>query len=1022
MLSGHSYSARNGAQRAAANVDPIEIKTQLQECLEEIRGQCVGSFAHGEALPDVSNPGLFIRGLGPINLPLSERQVPQLRKACHRAPFGKGSETLVDTTVRDTWELNPDQFVLQKHFVWQTTLDRIVERVAKALGVPDSSSVGNPGVKAELYKLLLYDEGAFFDSHTDTEKVPGMIGTLVIALPSKHTGENGYSYVAWYSDVEHAVRPVISGHRLVLTYNLIQTVDGPRQSASSLNEGQVAMAQPLALWNDQISWGSESAPKFLAYMLDHKYTDANLRSDHLKGKDAQQFRHLEAACQDQNITLFLANVEHSKEGSCEETYDPYDHYGGRRGYNWKDDDDEDDDDDDDGSIASDEGSGFGSEICDYHDLAEAYDISYKLRTFSRANGQLLALDVDIERDDIVQDDYFDRAPDKEEYEGYTGNAGASATHFYRNSCIILMPKQQMVPFLLEHAKYGVVNIDDWLAPIIEEVKNHPGDRDRRAELTSTCHSILAAFKAKSTEERPRFYNRTTNSMTDETLGVVAKAALQLRNQTVFDQASRAAKNCLPSQIYSTFGETLREDELSKWNPSLLLAVSRISKVHLRWQAVTKTLKARPSDPQDASWRVSDADALGKLLRRSIEDILSLEATTCKADAEAIIEMIQAYDQGFVFRNVLPFVKKHVSDTGFTITFLTLLFKAENACTVKAGISRNIFRDVLADLLPSFKIKSDQRSQKRPKYSYSYTGLLPEPQDIDFIEALGVADLLDACKTMELAEERESLIAQLLLASRSVDPSGFGKFFIPLLIRMIQLSHAHNVPTLDTIPRSFFKNIINTYVLQFVGLEPEPPCDWARARTGCRHACKDCSTLNQFLLSPREKVGKFSIAEKRRRHLEYQLTRSGCKLDTERCGCPHTLVVTKTAEKFNQDHHMWKERCGDVRKSFKSIGVEPLKEMLGEDYQRTYDLWPVRIDPARAATLKAAAGTMHRPPTPPPPLNRNQHLARAWRGNSTAVKRKPLETVTQPHARATAGLSDQSTKVVRKTEIIDLTAE
>lgn len=72
-----------------------------------------------------------------------------------------------------------------------------------------------------LYKLLLYGEGAFFKPHTDTEKLPGMYGTMVVCLPSTHSGgdvhlphgqknqtlstDTGSAYdisaLAWYADV-----------------------------------------------------------------------------------------------------------------------------------------------------------------------------------------------------------------------------------------------------------------------------------------------------------------------------------------------------------------------------------------------------------------------------------------------------------------------------------------------------------------------------------------------------------------------------------------------------------------------------------------------------------------------------------------------------------------------------------------------------------------------------------------------------------------------------------------------------
>ncbi|KAF2140232.1 uncharacterized protein K452DRAFT_213173, partial [Aplosporella prunicola CBS 121167] len=93
-------------------------------------------------------------------------------------------------------------------------------------------------VEAQLYKMLLYGEGAMFKSHQDSEKEPGMFGTLVICLSSDHEGgavevkhvgkrqlfETEYaeqSYICWYSDVRHEVHKVTSGYRWVLTYNLV---------------------------------------------------------------------------------------------------------------------------------------------------------------------------------------------------------------------------------------------------------------------------------------------------------------------------------------------------------------------------------------------------------------------------------------------------------------------------------------------------------------------------------------------------------------------------------------------------------------------------------------------------------------------------------------------------------------------------------------------------------------------------------------------------------------------------------
>lgn len=379
-------------------------------------------------------------------------------------------------------------------------------------------------------------------------------------------------------------------------------------------------------------------------------------------------------------------------------------------------------------------------------------------------------------------------------------------------------------------------------------------------------------------------------------------------------------------------------------------------------------------------------------------------------------------------SILPFVKKHVTNTTFTINFLVLLFRAENRGTFKEGLSKNIYRDVLADLVPSLKVESDQHTQKRPKYEHYYVGgRTSEQTDVDFIEPIEVADLLDHCGTMSLAEEREALMDQLVVASKSADPSAFGKMFIPLLKRMVELSHSANLSLTNTIPRHFFKRIIDAYVLRYVRPEPEKPRDWAQARTGCRNGCGDCSQLNSFLTNPQERTRGFAMAEKRRRHLANQLSHSGCTLDTEHRGIPYTLVVTKTEKKWHEHHKAWRERCRVAGKSFISIGIEALQKILGEDYERAVDLKSRKAGSAADGKLGAVWETPASSSTRPTPVGtRAQPMstssAQILAGTQQTGRRTPLGAVTQPHAPSTNTLPNKPREGVSKVEIIDLTIE
>ena len=59
--------------------------------------------------------------------------------------------------------------------------------------------------------------------------------------------------------------------------------------------------------------------------------------------------------------------------------------------------------------------------------------SIELKRMIDLDGSLIARDISIEEDDIVQEEPFARDPDEEDFEDYTGNAGASATHFYHDT-------------------------------------------------------------------------------------------------------------------------------------------------------------------------------------------------------------------------------------------------------------------------------------------------------------------------------------------------------------------------------------------------------------------------------------------------------------------------------------------------------------------------------------------------------------------------------------------------------------
>ncbi len=99
-------------------------------------------------------PGLEVEGLGVIGLPVSPVEAARIITACNQAPYGKGTQTIVDTSVRKVWELDAQKFTLSNP-QWSVMIEGVLRAIEKALGLSTES------LTAHIYKLLVYEPGGF---------------------------------------------------------------------------------------------------------------------------------------------------------------------------------------------------------------------------------------------------------------------------------------------------------------------------------------------------------------------------------------------------------------------------------------------------------------------------------------------------------------------------------------------------------------------------------------------------------------------------------------------------------------------------------------------------------------------------------------------------------------------------------------------------------------------------------------------------------------------------------------------
>lgn len=180
------------------------------------------------------------------------RNMQQLLDDMEPATFGYQGQDILDESYRKASKLDPSRFActFNPHELG------IVDEVARIL-IPDVKSKTTSYlsrnstrteaanvVRAELYKLNVYSgPSGRFKAHVDTPRSTDQIGSLVVCLPCAHQGgqlevrHEGQSmtfdwsmteasprpeiqWAVFYSDCEHEVKEVTSGHRITLTYNL----------------------------------------------------------------------------------------------------------------------------------------------------------------------------------------------------------------------------------------------------------------------------------------------------------------------------------------------------------------------------------------------------------------------------------------------------------------------------------------------------------------------------------------------------------------------------------------------------------------------------------------------------------------------------------------------------------------------------------------------------------------------------------------------------------------------------------
>ena len=410
-----------------------------------------GSFAARRTVAP-TDLNLEVEGVGRIRFPITAATARRLCAVGRPAFHGFKDQTRLDTQIRDTWEIPRTRISIDQRR-WRKTLVPQLDRIRSDLGIAEGCRL-----KADLHNLLVYAPGQFFVTHQDSEKTDDMVGTLVVSLPSQFTGGSmviehhaekllvggsgrNLTFVAFYADCHHEVRPVKQGYRVVLTYNLICEGDvvtpaAPADRIDALSRGvRDFFATPgAAPWSGD---RRREPPDRLVYLLDHQYTQRGLAWNRLKNADAVRAAALREVARQLDCEIFLALADVHETWTCEDEYPDHGGYGRR----WGSGHDYDDEDEDGDGAEDDDELDAGSSVMP--ESTELIDSDVELRHWIGTGGRREAIAAGVDAGELCYTTpSSELEPFESEHEGYMGNWGNTVEHWYHRAAVVLWPRER----------------------------------------------------------------------------------------------------------------------------------------------------------------------------------------------------------------------------------------------------------------------------------------------------------------------------------------------------------------------------------------------------------------------------------------------------------------------------------------------------------------------------------------------------------------------------------------------------
>ncbi|RDW79239.1 uncharacterized protein DSM5745_06091 [Aspergillus mulundensis] len=916
-----------------------KLKDELSTYLADVNTN--GPFFTSSGSEAAINPGLDIPGVGAISLPVTPNVLKEIIDAFPASP-------------RKCCELAAGQFSTRNP-QWHKQIRQYLAQVAAELVIETDPS----HIEAEPRSLVLYnkDSGSFFPLSEDlvTTDVEGVFGTLAICLPSKHEGgdvvaplrdgsqgyrssansEYGFSFAAWSPDFKYDIEPITAGYRILLIYNLLHQASWEamrrRGQLSRLIHNSLSSWASWSARNDTVSEAAglpvssafskaidDLETPMLAYILEGEYEDKELSLATLKDADRERMILLKTACDAHGFEIHLARLEKREFGEVEG--DDHDYCGPGRHC-------------------------FYPEP-EFHEITHLLETSFHLSDITDASGKEVVYNTNIDASLILNIDAFKDEPDQEDYEEYFIDEDWKAMHFYRQTCILILPATFRTAFKFYALEHGSICIEDLVRDLHRQVEQSPDNLILRQELVKTCWRVSDIVYG------------ATEDVDFDIIDDIKQIAFKYREWDILCRflgelnhldglADMFAKGILDhglEEFKSGFHRLWQLPSENVFEPVWLVN----NTVHAFSSLCNDFIPKRTVSDEMLAW---EHDSLSVLFDRILVR-RNLDQQAGRDLAEFIVED----GKNGVLTSISPLLIRTTSNVEFIIAFLTALaeqappriaqrrlWSLQNSDTLDEETVKNVYESILQAAIKDLRIWIAKRPLSPERnLDWRYT---PSSRTEDLIAADLLVKMIRQCdcwgfQTKELVKALQKCISIPEEEEAGDFMTKFSRPFIVCLCGYLkEKSERRNweilceasisanpelgagsggaagdesIHTLE--PKSDHGNMssaseqivvtneqhlveliikaLETYLTKYVRQPPQPPTTWQQTlpRTSTCN-CTDCQHLIAFVTHPDLPAWRFTMPQKRREHLWDRLGPT-FRREIIKDRSPYTLQVTK----------------------------------------------------------------------------------------------------------------------------------